>query len=152
MKRVLFILLMILAFVFETKVMVLGIRLNLMVIFVYYIGLKYGPSKGLAFGVFLGALEDVASGGILGPSILGKATVGYFSSSITGGVFIWSPLLGLAWILLLTIIDGSISFASLAIFSHQPLPVSKALLTVLWQGIINAPFGLIFKPKHEDQQ
>jgi cell shape-determining protein MreD len=152
MKKFIFILLMILAFVLEAKIPVLGVRLNLTVIFVYYIGLKHGPSRGLLFGAFVGAMEDSIATGILGPCMLGKATVGFLSSFITGGLFIWTPLLGLVWLVALTMLDGMISFASLAIFSHQPMPFSKALLTVFLQGIINGPFGLIFKPKHDDQQ
>lgn len=150
MKKLLFILLIAAAFVIEAKWKVLGVRLNLIVLFAYYTGLKYGPSRGLLVGLILGAVEDSIAGPMLGPSLLGKATAGYLAPFITYGLFIWTAPLGLVWLLLLTVLDGAISFFALSIFSYQPAPVTDALLTVLWQGLIVCPVGLFLRPRHDE--
>jgi rod shape-determining protein MreD len=150
MRKAVFIALIALAFVLESKVRLLGIRPNLAVLFVYYVGLKHGSSRGALFGALLGAVEDSLAGGMLGPGLLGKATVGYLSPHITGGLFFWSPPLGLIWLALLTMADGVISFACLSVFSHQPASVAQAILAVLLQGILICPAGLLIRPGHED--
>ena len=151
MKKLIFILLVALAFVVESKVHVLGmIRLNLTVVFVYYIGLKYGPTRGLLFGASLGIVADSLTGGIIGPNLLGKAIAGYFAAFLKGGMFIWTPLLGFIGLLALTFLDGAVSFFSAQIFMEPPTMMSNALTIMFWQGAINAIAGLFIKPRHED--
>ena len=135
----------------ESKVRVLGmIKLDLTMIFVYYIGLRYGPARGLMFGASLGIVADGLAGGILGPNLLGKATAGYLSSFLKGGMFMWTPLLGFFALMVLTILDGAVSFFSLNIFAQPPTEMSNAMVIMIWQGAINSVAGLFIKPGHED--
>jgi rod shape-determining protein MreD len=150
-KKLIFILLVALAFVIESKVRVLGIiRLNLTVVFVYYIGLRYGPTRGLFFGASLGIVADSLAGGIMGPNLLGKAAAGYLAAFLKGGMFIWTPLLGFIGLLALTFLDGAVSFFSTQIFLDPPTAMSNALIMMFWQGAINSIAGLFIKPRHED--
>lgn len=151
MKKLIFILLVALAFVVESKVRVLGIiRLNLTVIFIYYIGLKYGPTRGLLFGTSLGIVADSVAGGIMGPNLLGKAVAGYFAAFLKSGMFIWTPLLGFVSLLALTFVDGAVSFFSTQIFVEPPTTISNAFIIMFWQGAINSIAGLFIKPRDED--
>jgi|Deesub1362A_J573_1020465.scaffolds.fasta_scaffold00268_6 rod shape-determining protein MreD len=150
MKKFIFILLVILAFVLETRLSVLGIRPNLTVLLVYYIGLRYGSTNGIVFGSVLGMIADSLSGNILGPNMLSKGTVGLLSSSITSGFFRWTPVFGLIGVFVLTVIDGVLAFTSTAIFAQAPISFGNAILITLGQAVLNSVAGPFLKPQHED--
>lgn len=149
MSKVGFALLVAVFFVLEAKLSVLGIRPNLTVLLVYYVGLRHGPVKGLLFGVLIGILADSISGNILGPNMLGKGMVGYLSSFMTGGLFNWTPLFGVIGVMVLTLGDGILAFSSLAAFSHMPTTLSNAAVILSVQAAINAVAGLYIRPRDE---
>ncbi len=143
--------LIILSLILQSRVSVLGVSPNLTVLLTYYAGVKYGETKGLFFGVFLGALEDSLSLHIFGPNLLGKGVIGYSSSIfVTGGLFRWTPLLGIIAVSLLTFADNSIVFLSRSLFDKVPAALSTALFISTMQSILNAPAGLFIRPKHAD--
>ena len=102
-----------LSFFLQGKVSIIGVSLNLTVLMAYYAGIKYGETKGMLLGAFIGALEDIMAGSILGPNMLAKGVIGFFSSFlISGSIFRWTPLFGIITISLLTFFDNSIVFLS----------------------------------------
>jgi rod shape-determining protein MreD len=149
MKKLAFILLIVLCFLIESRFTIFGTRLNFTVLFAYYIGLRHGAVKGTAFGAALGLAADSVSGNILGPNILGKGTVGYLSSFLTGSMFTWTPFLGFLAVLALTVADGAISFISMSVFSYQPAGPLALLSALLMPAILNSLAGPLLRPEHE---
>jgi len=76
--------------------------------------------------------------------------VGFFSSSIAGGLFRWTPLLGVLIISALTMLDGFVVFLARMFYETVPLPPHRVFLTVVVQTLINALPGIFIKPEHAD--
>jgi rod shape-determining protein MreD len=146
-KKLLFILLLGLVLLVQSHVRVLDVPPHLTLLLVYAVGLRQGPRGGLLTGLLVGAIEDSLSGGVLGPCLLGKATVGYLASFVTRGMFVWTPVLGLVWVAVLTLLDGLIVFGSLSVFAQPPVGFGRALIVVLWQSLMNSPVGLFLRPE-----
>lgn len=151
MKYIFWAILIFLSFILQGRVSILGVPPNLTALLVYYAGVKYGQTKGLLTGVLIGALEDNISSPILGPNLLAKATIGYFSSLfITGGFFRWTPVLGIFALFLLTLLDNSIVFISRSLFDKIPAELTSALFVSIMQSILNAPAGIFIRPKNAE--
>jgi rod shape-determining protein MreD len=88
--------------VLESKVRIVGIKLNLLVLFAYFAGLRHGPAKGLLYGAALGIVADSLAGGMLGPRMFSLGAVGYMASFLTGRLFTWTPMLGFFAVAVLT--------------------------------------------------
>jgi rod shape-determining protein MreD len=153
MRRLVLPIILVLAFVLEANIRVLGISPNLTVLVVYYVGLRYGHLKGLAMGAGTGALADAAGGGFLGPSLVGKATAGYLARFLREGIFIWTPVLGLIGMAALTALDGLLSYLCTAVFFETPAPLGRAITIVFWQSALNSVAGIYIRPgKEEDAE
>ena len=140
-----------LAFVVDAKVSVLAIAPNLTALLAYYAGIMYGETKGLVAGLIIGGIEDTLSSSIIGPNMLGKGLVGLCSSFfLSGGFFVWTPLLGILGVALLTLIDSFAAYLSLGIFDTLPTNPSTALLTTIMQSLLNAAAGMFIRPPHAD--
>ena len=140
-----------LAFVVDAKVSVLAIAPNLTALLAYYAGIMYGETKGLVAGLIIGGIEDTLSSSIIGPNMLGKGLVGLCSSFfLSGGFFVWTPLLGILGVALLTLIDNCAAYLSLGIFDTLPTNPSTALLTTIMQSLLNAAAGMFIRPPHAD--
>lgn len=149
MRTLIFALLTVLCLALDAKLTVLGINPAFTVLLVYYVGLRNGPVKGMLFGILLGTIADSLSGNIMGPNLLGKGTVGFMSSFVTGGFFHWTPFFGLISVLVLTVCDGVVSFTSMALFDQSPTTLSNAAFIILGQALLNSIAGLFLRPRHE---
>ena len=139
------------AFLLQSKVSLLSVTPNFTVLLVYYAGIRYGENKGFMTGLLIGAIEDSLSSPILGPNMLGKGLAGFFSSFfISGGFFVWTPLLGILGVGILTLLDNFAVFSSLTVFSRMPTGPSSALFISIMQALLNASFGLFIRPTHAD--
>lgn len=139
------------AFLLQTKLSILSVAPNITVLLAYYAGIKYGQTRGVVFGLLIGAIEDSFSSPILGPNMLGKGLVGFSSSFfISGGIFVWTPLLGVLGIALLTLIDNAVVFLSLSIFNRPPTNPATALFITIMQALLNSAAGMVIKPVHAD--
>ncbi|HXX57493.1 MAG TPA: rod shape-determining protein MreD [Thermodesulfovibrionales bacterium] len=150
MRHVALFIAVLVSFVLQTRVRIFGVPPELTVIVVYYIGVTGGAAKGILLGSLIGIVEDSISGGIIGPNLLGKGMVGFFSSVMAGGLFRWTPLLGLLIISSLTVLDGFVVFFSRMFYSSLSVPPHRVFLTVVIQGLINALAGIFIKPEHAD--
>jgi len=137
------------AFILQGSISFFDISPNLTVILACYAGIKKREVKGMLIGSAIGIIEDSLSGAFLGPHLLSKGLIGYLSSLTYSRFFIWTPLLGIITMSVLTFIDGLIIFASRSIFDKMPAGFLVALLLILIQSLLNAPFGLILRPKTE---
>jgi len=137
------------ALILQGSISFFDISPNLTVILACYAGIKKREVKGMLIGSVIGIVEDSLSGAFLGPHLLSKGLIGYLSSLIYRRFFIWTPLLGIITMSVLTFIDGLIIFASRSIFDRMPASVLVALFMILIQSLFNAPFGFILRPKTE---
>jgi len=151
MKLLAAILAVLIAFVLQAKVSVLSIAPNLTVMLAYYAGMKYGETRGMAAGLVIGGIEDSLSSSIIGPNMMGKALAGFFSSFfLSGGFFIWTPLLGILGVFLLTMVDNAVVYLTLGMFDRFPTSPSAAMLTSVLQSLLNATAGMFIRPPHAD--
>lgn len=134
-------------FIIQGSISLFDVTPNLTVILVCYAGMKNREVKGMVIGSLIGIVEDSLSGAFLGPHLLSKSVVGYLSSLMYSRFFIWTPLLGIISISLLTVTDSFIVFTSRSIFDKMPVNIGVAAFKIVMQSILNAPFGLLLKPK-----
>jgi len=135
-------------FFIEERISVFHVSANFITVLVYYAGITKGELRGMFLGSIIGFIEDCLSGGFLGPNLLSKSMVGYFSSFMSGSFFRWTPFLGVIGIGVLTIIDTTIVFITRSFFDHMPTTIKAASFIIFLQSIINIPFGLFIRPKN----
>jgi cell shape-determining protein MreD len=149
-----------LTFLIQTQLSILGKPLNLSIVLVYFFSLKSLPRshktdvyfgsrseiKSTVFGAFVGLLEDILSGSIIGPNFFSKGLTGFLTIVVfTEVVFKWTPLLGVITIVVFTILDGVMVAVSMIIFTSINISILDALRTILIQTVANIPFGIILK-------
>ncbi len=122
------------------------IKLNLTLLLVYYFSLTRGELQGVAIGIPVGFLEDALSGQLIGPGMLGKGLIGILPAYLSEGFFIWTPLLGMLAVFTLTVVDETVIYTSLSLFSQSPAPFQDFLALTFVKALINAPFGWVIKP------
>jgi len=138
------------AFLFQTMVSVWGGSPDLTAAMAYYFGITGGSTKGVLLGSLIGVIEDSVGGSILGPNLLGKGLVGFFSSFMSGSPLRWTPLLGIVSLAILTLMDGSIILLSRAIFDAMPTSLSSGIFMLLIQGLFNSVIGIFIRPRNVD--
>jgi cell shape-determining protein MreD len=149
-KYILTVICIALAFVIQAKMSVFGVSPDLTAVIAYYFGLRGGATKGILGGSLVGIIEDSVEGIVLGPNLLGKGMVGFFSSFVSGSLFRWTPLLGMISLFVLTVMDGAIVVSSRSIFELAPSSMSRLALVLLGQGIINVFLGILIRPRNVD--
>lgn len=149
MKKIILLLIILSAFLLESRISIFGTQPDLAAAIAYYFGLKNGETKGMLFGSFIGLIGDSLSGGILGPNILGKGMVGFFSAFMSGSFFRWTPVLGVIGISLLTVINGIIVFLSKTLFEHMPTSIPSAMSIIFTAALINSLLGIFMRPQNE---
>jgi rod shape-determining protein MreD len=139
-----------LAFLLQARLSVFGVSPDLTAAVAYYFGITGGSVKGVLFGSLVGVIEDSVGGNILGPNLLGKGMVGFFSSFLSGSLFRWTPFLGIVSLGILTLMDGSIILLSRTIFEAMPTSLSSGIITLLVQGLFNGVIGFFIRPRNVD--
>lgn len=140
----------ILSLILQTRMSLFGISPSLMVVVAYYLGIKNSSTQGILAGSLVGLIEDSVVGGMIGPNILGKGMAGFFSSFISGGIFRWTPLLGMLAISALTMMDGLVVFLSRVLYETIPAPPSRVILSIVVQGLMNSALGIVIRPKNAE--
>lgn len=147
MKYLFWLVVVFFAFILQTSISILNVFPNLTVALVSYAGIRKGEVKGLFLGSLIGIAEDSLSGTLLGPHLLSKGLIGYLSGSLYRKYFMWTPLLGLITIIFITSIDSFAVFISRGFFDRFPVGFGNAAFTILIQSLINAPLGMLLKPR-----
>ncbi len=151
MKYLFFAIAAFLTFFLQGRISVLGISPDLTALLVFFAGMRYGETRGLLFGVLIGALEDGLSGSFIGPHMLSKGIIGFFSSFFfSGGFFRWTPLLGAVAVALMTVSDNFFVLLTRTIFDKMPSSLPEALFAIAMQALLNTPAGVFMGPKHVD--
>jgi rod shape-determining protein MreD len=146
MKYVVWVLVAAFIFILQGSISLFDITPNLTAALACYAGIKKREIKGMFLGSLIGIIEDSLSGPFLGPNLLSKGLIGYLSSFIYSRFFIWTPLLGVISISVLTLIDGFIVFMSRGIFDKTPVSIGSAAFIIIFQALLNAPLGIFLKP------
>ena len=129
----------------------LGISPDLTAILIFFVGLRYGETRGLLLGVLTGAIEDSLSSSFIGPHMLSKGLMGFSSYFfLTGGLLRWTPVLGIIAVALLTFADNLVVFLARSVFDKMPATLSTAFFVSVMQSLLNAPAGIFIRPKHVD--
>lgn len=153
-----------LTFLIQTQVSISGRHLNLSVVMVYFFGLKSLPRqckfkmdpyfgsraeiKSMVFGAFVGLIEDILAGSIIGPNFFSKGLIGFLTVLVfTEIVFKWTLFLGVITIVIFTLLDGIIVTGFRVIFASININIIDVLKTIAVQTIVSIPFGIILKPK-----
>lgn len=137
-----------LTLIIQGSISLFDVTPNLTVVLACYAGIRKREVKGMFFGSLIGIIEDSLSGAFLGPNLLSKSLVGYLSSFIYSRFFIWTPLLGIISISVLTLIDSSVVFMSRSIFNKMPVSIGAAVFIIAIQSLSNAPLGIFLRPKN----
>ncbi len=148
MTYILWIVIILFTFFIEERISIFHVAPNFTVLLVYYVGIRRGGTEGLFFGSIIGAIQDSISSAFLGPNLLSKGIVGYFSSFMSGSFFRWTPLLGAIGIGVLTIVDDTVVFATRSFFDRMPTGIKAAAFKIIIQSLINVPLGLFLRPKN----
>ncbi len=148
MTYILWIVIILFTFFIEERISIFHVAPNFTVLLVYYVGIRKGGTEGLFFGSIIGAIQDSISSAFLGPNLLSKGIVGYFSSFMSGSFFRWTPLLGAIGIGVLTIVDDTVVFATRSFFDRMPTGIKAAAFKIIIQSLINVPLGLFLRPKN----
>ncbi|MBA4349085.1 MAG: hypothetical protein C0415_03735 [Thermodesulfovibrio sp.] len=150
-----------LAFLIQAKIEIFNYPLNLTPTLVYIFSFKalHNPSnvggylsgaaelKGTLFGAGIGLMEDVLTGSIIGPDFFSKGLIGFISAVIfTDVVFRWTPVLGGIAVIILTLADGFISTGLRMFFTDITINGVYTLQMILFQSVVNIPFGILVKP------
>ncbi len=138
-----------LIFVIQGSISIYDITLNLTAVLASYAGMKKGETKGMFLGSLIGLVEDNLASPFLGPNLLSKGLVGYFSSLICSRLFVWTPVLGMISIAVLTLMDGFFVLMSRSLFGGKPINFGAGAFIVIIQSLLNSPFGIFLKPKKE---
>ena len=131
--------------VLMTSISLNGIQPDLGLILLYFVGLVYGEVDGILFGLVIGFLMDLFSGGPLGPNLVSKTLLGWVSVMVCktllnvnafftlGSVFCLSLLNGLISFLFVLLITGGWGFLASVRWVILPEALYDALLaTVLF--------------------
>jgi rod shape-determining protein MreD len=122
---------------------------NFTVILACYAGIREGEVKGLLFGSLIGIIEDSLSGNLLGPHLLSKGLTGYLAAFLYGKIFVWTPVLGILTIMVLTVVDSFAVYTARSVFGTMPSGIGSAAFIIAMQSIMNAPLGIFLKKRKE---
>ncbi|KWT93242.1 rod shape-determining protein MreD [Candidatus Magnetominusculus xianensis] len=116
-------------------------RVNVMVVLVYYIGIRWDTRKAVLWAFIIGLLLDSIALKILGPNILSKGTLIFMAYFFQTGIFNLTSLLNAILCFAFTVADNFIVYYSLTLFDTKPAEIVYAVNITLYQAVINAVIG-----------
>src|SRR5262245_584618 len=96
--------------VLMTTISLNGIKPDLGLILIYFIGLVYGEIEGIFLGLMLGLLMDLFSGGALGPNVVSKTLLGWTSGMLCKTLLNVNAFFTLGSVFCLSLLNGLIGF------------------------------------------
>ncbi|WP_420265834.1 rod shape-determining protein MreD [Candidatus Magnetominusculus dajiuhuensis] len=148
--NLLWILIAILAIVID-ETSFIGYRANVVVVLVYYIGIRWDTRKAVLWAFIIGFLLDSIALKILGPNILSKGAVIFMAYFLQTGIFNLAPLLNAILCFSFTMIDNFIVYFSLTLFDTRPAEMLHAANITLYQSVINAAIGYFIIRERDEQ-
>ena len=145
MKSFIHYLLLALIFMSIQSILFRSVKPDMVILLVCFYTLRYGQSRGVVFGAAAGLILDSASGIIIGPNILSKASTAFLVGLIRRKVFYWSPLFNLLVVCAVSLLDIVLVRICLETFSVISY-ADRLPLTALMQIVITGVFSLIMYP------
>ena len=152
MSYLLWVVIMFFIFIIQGSISIFDITPNFTAVLVCYAGIKKREVKGMFLGSLIGIIEDNLASPFLGPNLLSKGLIGYLSSFIYSRFFVWTPVLGMISISVLTLTDGFVVLMARSIFDKMPVSFGAAAFVITIQALLNAPFGLFLKPQKDPEK
>jgi rod shape-determining protein MreD len=128
----------------------LNLKLNLTLLLIYYMGIKWPESKAVLWSAGVGFIEDSLSLRIIGPNMLSKCSVIFIASFFRTGIFNFTPLLNALLSFAFTLIDGAVVYFSLSVFDTRPADISSAIDSIMFQSLINAVSGYFIMRERDE--
>lgn len=124
MKRIVpFILLLLLTILQATslnRLSILGIKPDLLLILVIFIGLYKGPISGAWYGFLAGILLDIFSPSPLGTNALSKTVLGFLAGAVAPLLYFEAPFIQGLFLFIAMLLEGLILFILLSSFYLAP--------------------------------
>ncbi len=118
-----FILLLLLAILQATslnRLSILGIKPDLLLILVIFLGLHKGPLSGAGYGFLAGILLDIFSPTPLGTNALSKTVLGFLAGAVAPFLYFEAPFIQGLLLFLGMFLEGMILFILLSSFHLAP--------------------------------
>jgi rod shape-determining protein MreD len=124
----------------------MGLRPDLLLIYVFVTGLRHDQVYGLRTGALAGLMIDLFSGTLIGPQILAKGVAGYLASRVNRYAASHSVMMAAAMVCLITLVHeavltmayeaflpGTPSSPRTILFQTASVSVSFLLANALWK-------------------
>lgn len=158
MKALKWFFLVVVAFVIQTEITPFDVLLNLsgLVVFLYSLGnipdkpyvkgywTGHGEMKAIFFGATVGLIEDGLAGSIIGPSIMSKALMGFFTVFIFTEVFSKFTVTMASFVLFcMTALEFLVMFVLRLLFTDLTLNIPFFVRSLIIQSTANLLLGSI---------
>jgi rod shape-determining protein MreD len=126
-----------------------SMRLNLTVLFVFYMGMKVKPYSALFWATVIGLVLDSMSMRIVGPNIVSKTLIIFVCWVLNSGVFNLTSVFNSAVCYLFTAADLAVVYLLLTVFDPKPVEFSDASFNVVFQSFVNGALAYVILTNKE---
>ncbi|KJU83354.1 Cell shape-determining protein MreD [Candidatus Magnetobacterium bavaricum] len=113
-------------------------RFNFTLLVVFYLGVKWNISRAFVWAFVIGLILDSVSMRLIGPNILSKVTIVFFTYFFKTGIFNLASMLSALLCFFFTIIDAVMVYTSLSLFDVRPTQSAEAFNLISFQAITNS--------------
>lgn len=120
-----------------------GVKPDIVIILVCFYTLRYGQFRGVVFAGTAGIVLDSASGFILGPNIVSKATSAFLVGVVRRKIFFWNRVINSLVVTVVTLLDILLVRICLEVFTDisysnrmNTMSVIQIVLTIVMSLII----------------
>ncbi|MCI4626164.1 MAG: rod shape-determining protein MreD [Candidatus Magnetoovum sp. WYHC-5] len=154
-RHVLILILVCMGFILIDEVEFFNFKLNVVMLFLYYMGLNYTQWQALIWAAGVGVVLDSISLRLIGPNMIANGMVIVSAYIVRNGIFNLTPMLHSLFCFFTTVLFGLIVYTSLTIFDRQPADFNDAFKEVIFQSLVNGfaayiAFRFLIK-KEEDE-
>lgn len=131
-----------------------GVKPDFVLVIVCYYSLKFGRTKGVAYGALTGLIIDTVNGFLLGPHIIGKSIAGYFVRTLRDNLYEWNIVNNTFAILIFSFANILVVYLCLEVFLDVPLAKRSLwipFLEIVYTVIASLVMYPLFKPFEEMQ-
>ena len=118
-----------------------GTALDLVLIVVVYVAIKFGPSTGLLAGTVAGLIQDSLSSGILGIGGLAKTMVGFLAGVLGSQFIVTAPLPRFLLLIMGTALHAAIFMGLYTLLNLRQFPAPYS--SIVGQAVGNAFVGVV---------
>jgi rod shape-determining protein MreD len=121
------------------------VKPDLVIVLICFYTLKHGQLRGVVYAVLAGIILDSASGFILGPNILGKASAAFIVGLVRRRIFFWNRVINSMVVAAVTLVDILIVRGCLEVFLDISYSSGMTGLLIM-QAVFTTGVSLIVYP------